>query len=268
MLAVSNAQSIEQKRDRGHEMLMAIKDDLKKNYYDPSFHGMDLDARFKTADERIKNAMSNGDINGIIAQVLVELNDSHTFFIPPTQLVEVDYGFKVQTIGETCYVVVVKAGSDAEAKGLKVGDIVHSIDGFTPSRANLWKIEYSYYVLQPRPGMRLVVRDLNGQLHEVEMGMKVLKFKEREFEAKKEKPLLIPRYKEIGDSLIIYKLPHFNLSDGEIDEVMKRVEPHKSLVLDLRDNPGGHVKTLLRFIGYFFDHDIKIGEMKTRNGLE
>src|SRR5205085_704254 len=43
-------------RERGRAMLSAVKDDIKKNYYDPEFHGMDLETRFKAADEKIKQA--------------------------------------------------------------------------------------------------------------------------------------------------------------------------------------------------------------------
>jgi hypothetical protein len=39
-------------RERALAMLATIKDQLKKNYYDPNIRGMDLDARFKTAEER------------------------------------------------------------------------------------------------------------------------------------------------------------------------------------------------------------------------
>ncbi|HEX6728768.1 MAG TPA: hypothetical protein VF074_02100, partial [Pyrinomonadaceae bacterium] len=39
-------------RDRGRTMLNVIKGDIKKNYYDPNFRGMDVDARFKEAEEK------------------------------------------------------------------------------------------------------------------------------------------------------------------------------------------------------------------------
>ena len=45
-------------RDRGRMMLNAIKSGVKKDYYDPNFHGLDLEARFKEADEKIKQAES------------------------------------------------------------------------------------------------------------------------------------------------------------------------------------------------------------------
>lgn len=70
-------------RERGRAMLRTIKDDLKKNYYDTNFHGMDVEARFSAADEKMKEAQSVGQVFGIIAQALIDLNDSHTFFLPP-----------------------------------------------------------------------------------------------------------------------------------------------------------------------------------------
>ena len=160
-------------RDRGRTMLNQIKNDLKKNYYDPNFHGMDVDARFKQAEEKINTATSQGQILGIIAQALLDLNDSHTYFIPPTRPFTVEYGWQMQVIGDKCYIVAVKPGSDAETKGLKEGDEVYSIDGFAPTREILWKILYTYQALRPKPGVRLVVIKPNGQEQQLDVMAKV-----------------------------------------------------------------------------------------------
>src|SRR5262249_36193670 len=137
--SVSNSQTLSNlDRDRARGMLNAIRDDLKKNYYDPAMHGMDVDARFKAADEKMKQATSNGQLFSIIAQAVIDLNDSHTFFIPPQRTSRTEYGWQWQMIGDQCYVTAIKPGSDAEAKGLKVGDAVISIDRFTPDREHLW----------------------------------------------------------------------------------------------------------------------------------
>ncbi len=129
-------------RGRGRDMLKTIKDDIKKNYYDPNFRGIDLEARFKTADEKLQQAQSVGQIFGIIAQVLLDFDDSHTFFMPPGRADSFEYGWQMQAIGDRCYVFAVKPGSDAEAKGLKPGDQVLNVGGFKPNRALLWKINY------------------------------------------------------------------------------------------------------------------------------
>ena len=116
-------------RERGRVMLNIIRDDLKKNYYDPGFHGLDVDVKFKESDEKIKRATSLGQVFGIIAQFLIELNDTHTFFLPPGRSFTTDYGWQMQMIADKCFVIAVRPGSDAEAKGLKEGDEIYSIDG-------------------------------------------------------------------------------------------------------------------------------------------
>src|SRR5512141_1510609 len=70
-------------RDNARAMLSMIKDDLKSNYYDRAYRGMNLDERFSNADARIKTATNRDQLMVIVAQTLLELNDSHTFLIPP-----------------------------------------------------------------------------------------------------------------------------------------------------------------------------------------
>src|SRR5918996_2640217 len=97
-----------QDRDHAFIMLKTARDDIRKNYYDPNFRGMDLDARTKLAEDRIKQARSNGEVFGIIAQMLLDLNDSHTVFLPPQRSSRVEYGWQIQTFGDNCYVIAVK----------------------------------------------------------------------------------------------------------------------------------------------------------------
>ena len=47
-------------------MLNNIKNEIKNSYYDPKFRGLDLDARFKDAEEKIKQATSLGQVFGIL----------------------------------------------------------------------------------------------------------------------------------------------------------------------------------------------------------
>src|ERR1044072_9253548 len=100
-------------RDRARGMLDVIKGALKDNYYDPSYHGMDVDTRFKAAKEKLDSATSLRHAFAIIAQALVELNDSHTSFLPPPRAARVDYGWRMQAIGDRAFIVAVRPGSDA-----------------------------------------------------------------------------------------------------------------------------------------------------------
>ncbi len=224
-------------RERGHVLLNEVKGDIKKNYYDPQFHGVDLEAVFKEADQQLDKATSLGQVFGIIAQAVMKLNDSHTFFIPPWQTVKSDYGWLLQAIGDKCYVVGVKPGSDAEAKGLKVGDLVLAINGIPPQRHELWKLRYLYYQLRPQAGMHLTVKSPEGEPRDLDVLAKVQTSKgrldftgfsggsdiwntEREFE--KEDQLFRHRHTEIGKDVFIWKMPLFDSDSDAVDAIMEQ----------------------------------------------
>jgi carboxyl-terminal processing protease len=262
-------------------MLQMIRTEIEKNYYDPAFHGIDLRERFSQADERIKNAKSNGEIYGIIAQALLDFDDSHLFFIPPARVAKVEYGWQMQAIGDKCYVIAVKPGSDAEAKGLKPGDLILSIDGFTPAREVVWKMQYFYYTLRPKPGMRLVVQSPEGAPRQVDVLAKIQPGKKQldliswagdtknlEVEAENEARLNRNRFFE-KDNVIIWKMPGFEIYDeSELANIMGHVKKHEALILDLRGNGGGLVIELKRLLGYFFEQDIKISDLKYRKEVK
>jgi len=189
--------------------------------------------------------------------------------------VDVDYGWKMQAVGDAVYVTAVKPGSDAEAQGLKPGDEVLSVDGFRPTRPTLWKMEYNYAVLRPQPGKRVAVRSPDGQERELALKAKVEKLDKavnlvqvfNEYEEERDDEKKLPRFYQQGDgadAVFIWKLREFGLTDSRVDETISKARRGKALVLDLRGNPGGAVKTLQRMLGYVFDRDVKIGEMKKR----
>jgi C-terminal processing protease CtpA/Prc len=264
-------------RQRSMDMLKTIKDDLKKNYYDPSFHGMDLDARFNAAEEKLKQATSVGQAFGIIAQALLDLDDSHTKFYPPSRPEKIDYGWKMQMIGDVPHIVAVRPGSDADKQGLKPGDRVLALERRKPTRKDLWKMNYYYNVLSPRPGLQVVVQSPGGAPRELNLEAKVTRgqrvidlttdmgintfLRELEDEDRQEDR---DRYYENIAGVFVWKMRRFYLSDGQVDAMMERVKKSKALVLDLRDNGGGAEDTLLRLLGHFFDKDVKMADIKTR----
>jgi C-terminal processing protease CtpA/Prc len=276
-LRTSHAQGVSSyEKQRGQMMIDQVKGDIKSNYYDPTFHGVDPDAAFKEAAEKIKNAQSPGQIMGIIAQAVLSLDDSHTFFIPPQRQATTDYGLEMQAIGEDVYVTKVTEKSDAAAKGVKVGDMIHLVDGYQPVRANLWKLVYLYYALRPQPGMHIAVSSPGEQPRELDILAKVTDRKRldltsyvdymdlvRESENEDSKRKKSHRTLELDD-LFIWKMPEFNLSPDEVDALMDKAHSHKALILDLRGNGGGYEVTLLRMIANLFDHDIKVGEYQRR----
>ena len=88
-------------RDRKYvvEMLHTIQNDLDTKYFDQTFHGVDMKARFRVAETRIQTSKSYREAMENLEWVLEGLDDSHTFLIPPLQPFQADYGFEFQFYG-------------------------------------------------------------------------------------------------------------------------------------------------------------------------
>lgn len=70
-------------------------------------------------------------------------------------------------------------------------------------------------------------------------------------------------YDDVG-GVFLWKMPEFDLSEKGVDELVDKAKKRDAVILDLRSNPGGAIKTLLRLIGNFFDKDIRMADAKER----
>jgi C-terminal processing protease CtpA/Prc len=262
-------------KERGQIMLKQIQEDLRKNYYDPEFHGMNLDIRFRAADEKIKQAQSLGQIFSTIAQLLSELNDSHTFFVPPGFSSKTEYGWQMEMIGDKCFVTAVKPGSDAAAKGIVEGDEIAALDGRKVTRENFWKTQYLYRALRPLPEVQMDIVKPDGRRQQLDVLASVRQEARVKNvtnggifdlirESQSESRLHRHRSMEFGDDLFIWKMPQFDLEAGKVDDYVGNFRKKKAVVIDLRGNGGGYEETLLRLIGNLVDHDLTLGDLKRR----
>lgn len=263
--------------DQWREILHNVQRELKSNYYDPTFKGVDIEARFKLADENMKQAQSLGQLVGIVAQALLDLNDSHTFFIPPYNATRLDYGWQMRAVGPDVYVAAVKPGSDAAAKGLRAGDKVLAIDGRPLDRTKVWLANYLYYTLRPQRTISLQVERPDKRQEEIVFNAKVREGSEvtaygdymnRYRDAEEDERLDRHRYYEADDDVLIWKMPGFDLSEDGLADAFGKLKKRKALILDLRGNSGGYVRVLERFVGYLFDSDIKIADRRGRKTME
>ena len=260
-------------RDRALQMLNTIAGDIRKHYYDPKFHGVDWDARVQQAKERIQTSPTQNAALSHIAGALDALNDSHTFFLPPSRPFVHDYGLQFEMIGDHCYIVRVRPGSDAEAKGVRAGDELLAINGFSPARENLWQVDYVFQTLRPVLSLRLDLRTPDGQTRQVDAAARYHElqqqkdltsfggggaiwdlFRQRENSAHDYRM----RWVDIKDDLIVVKFRRFMFSESEIDDLMGKVRKHSALVVDLRENGGGAVDTLKYLVEGLFPTEIKV----------
>ena len=277
MAAAQQPGVTKQMRDRSRLMLEQVRLDLEKHYYDSTFHGVDLDAAYARADSQLLTARDNNHLFTIIAQFVSNLNDSHTNFYPPARAARINYGFNVQFIADTAYIVRVAPDSDAEKQGLKRGDALLTLDRFKVERSTWETLTYLYYVLSPRPGMRLVVRAPDGKQRQIDIKAKITKLPRTldyndpttiatlldEYDAAERIPQHY--YVSLGDSTLIWRMPSFIVERHSLEEMMKVVPKHRSVVLDLRNNSGGYIHIQRQLLSYFFDRDVFAG-MTHRRG--
>jgi len=264
-------------RDQALQMLQDTYEKIRKEYYDPTFHGIDLDARYKEAQQKIRAAQSLSQAFGDIAWMVDGLNDSHTIFSPPPRPYVVQDGWEARFVGDTCMITAVKEGSDAATKGLKPGDQILAIEGFRPTRETWWKLNYAFHNLAPRSGMKLAVVSPGGQPREVTV-MSIVRNLPKNYDftggsdiwevirqSQDEDERMVVRSVEVND-VLVWKLPIFFLTDEQIDSFLHKANGHKAVIIDLRGNPGGEEDNLARLLGGIIDHDVKIGDRVERKG--
>jgi len=264
-----------QDRERYRDALRLIAADVRKYYYDPKMQGFDFDGRVREADEKLKKSEGLAQSLNIIAWTLDGLNDSHTRFAPPGRVTRQDYGWRMAMIGARCYVTQVQPQSDAEAKGLRPGDEIVSINKVAPTRDTLFTLEYIYAVLSPQPGLRLQVRGPEGPVRELAVMARTRQRKKiidltggnaddihdliwEAENADRMTRTICHDFKD--DDLAVCKMSEFNLDGEHVREIVNRARKHSLFILDLRDNPGGYVETLGHLVSGFFDHEIKIAD--------
>ena len=259
-------------KERVGEMWQAVSTDIRKHYYDPKFHGIDLDAKIQATKEAIDKAASLNMALSQIGAALDAFNDSHLFFLPPARPYRHDFGWRLQMIGERCYVTNLRPGSDAELKGVKPGDEVLAINGFRTSRTDLPKMLYVFNTLRPQPALHLTLRDPSGNERQIDVVAMMHQLPKVEDltngfgigdlirNSENLNRLERARTVELGDDLLILKIPQFFYQESEIAGLIKKARKHKALILDLRGNPGGSIETLKELIGGLFERDIKIGD--------
>ena len=262
-------------RDMAIGLLDITKDAIKKNYYDPTFHGVDIDFVFEQAKDRMKSAPNRDALMMTIASAVLSLDDSHTVFLPPRRAAEIEYGWVVGVIGDDCYITRVKPKSDAEAKGLKAGDKLIAIDNYRPTRKNLWQMAYRYNVVAPTARVNMTVLspgdekprtltvetkiDRTGNVITLRQYYERAVVKYGVFDSKK-----VFEFQQFGDDLLIWKMHSFSVPEQFLDNAIAKARGVKTLVIDLRDNSGGAVDILKRMIGFFFEKEIKVFDEKRR----
>jgi carboxyl-terminal processing protease len=264
-------------RDEAQRMLRDVAEDVRQNYYDRNFHGVDWDAKVREASGKIDKADSLNRALTAIAAALDSLSDSHTFFLPPERPYVNDYGFEMQMIGSRCYVTHVRPDSDAEKKGIKPGDEIETLNGYTPTRETFQRMHYLFWILRPQPGFNLRIRSVAGEEREVDVLAKFvphskvvdlyeMNYSEFSRDIGDQYNRLGIRYAHRDYDVLMVRLPIFYpFQLDAVDSILSKTEGFKAVIFDLRGNPGGSAEMVQSLLGAILDHKVKIADRVERN---
>ena len=257
-------------RDVLFKILRQVREDIEKHYYDPGFHGIDLKAAFAGAEQSLKTAHTLTDAFATLSDVLFQLDDSHTVFIPPNRQTRTDYGWQMAMVGDLPLVTSVDPRSDAAAKGLAVGDRVLLLNTFAPGRANFSRLTYFYRYIRPQTQQRLSVMKPDGSTVTLDVRSRVENKPVTELGdviAELEDVLDRARDRSTvvggGADALVWKMSVFGNPDL-IGEMIRKARGHKTLVLDLRGNGGGAVVALRELVSRTFDRQVVLANESRR----
>jgi C-terminal processing protease CtpA/Prc len=240
-------------RERARVMLRHAYDLVRKHYYDEKFHGLDLDARYRSFDDQVRAAPSLNASMAIVADFLDGLQDSHTYFVPPARPYDFDYGYRSQAYGNRVFVTHIRPGSDAATK-LEIGDEILVLNGVPLGRDTVSRMRYILNVLSPQPSLALTVAGLDGKRRDVSLTTRSRQGKRRldltTIDSEDFWRLIRQSESDAEDSgypyyemgkVMVWKMPSFMMEATDVDAMFDIVRKHEALVLDLRGNPGGRV---------------------------
>jgi C-terminal processing protease CtpA/Prc len=267
-------------RKKIEDMLRGVRTEIADGYYDSTYHGVNLAAAYDSALTRLRDAPALDKALVAVAWLTLDLHDSHTFFMPPRQTVGVEYGWEMAMIGDSCYVMRVKTESDAEKQGVHAGDRVISVNGFVPTRINLWQVNYLYRLLLPQPALHAVVQSPGGAPRELTLAATVRRrpvlldmtasdggrdINQILREADKTADDNRSEYVEYGDSVLIWRMPEFQVMNSDVGKIFDRAKHRRALVIDLRNNGGGAEQCLLEILKHLSRDTVVIGTLRQRH---
>jgi C-terminal processing protease CtpA/Prc len=259
---------------RDLEVLDFIRQKIGEHYYDKNYRGINLDAQFKSYAEKLKKSRSDQESLTLIAAAVMELDDSHTVFLPPPFKQKVYYDWVIKMIGDSCILTKVEPQSNAEKQGLKPGDVVLSLDGTPPSRGNLWKLEYFFRYLSPHYVRQLIVQSPGGEPRLVTVHARIENHRpsppgEALKEYNQARQRNVEMIRKVSDEIVLWKIPNIEDYEGkDIDQLLEVVKTYKKLILDLRENPGGSADLTAYILGCLFPHELKMFDLKDRGKVK
>jgi C-terminal processing protease CtpA/Prc len=259
------------------ELLRQVETTLNHDYYDPHFHGVDMEARFADAESAVPQTASDAQAFAVIGLTVDALGDFSTRFVPPHPNFVIRTDWNSSFVGDHCYITAVRPGSGAAGEGLRPGDLLLAVDGYELHRPSFWQRGPASYGFSPPHSVRLTLMGEGGQPRTIDAPVKVttlfsspnisvpvLNVSEYLRGSDDLLDTTKPRVAPASPTILVWKVPAFSVPPELFEEGLDRAKKFSSLVLDLRDSNSDNFDRLPHIVSRLFDHKLTLGQLKTR----
>jgi C-terminal processing protease CtpA/Prc len=277
------AQNLGDEKARAKYILNLVASEIEKYYYDPTLNGVNLKSFAEQAQGKIDNAQTINQVYTAIFAFVDKLHDSHTFFIPPPKTNFYNHGFEAKAYGDKVFVYRVRPKYGAEAAGLQVGDQIVKVFNYDVERSTWFIMSRFYRRLQPAPRLAMTIIRGDGEPKQIVVEANIKQRKQSLDTANSfdidfmlrgdpdsyEEELAHSRYTQPDkDGIATIALHTFSYSEDAITSIVGDVNNPKAIILDLRGNFGGYVKSLQALLGKFIPEDQLINTVIKRKKTE
>ncbi|MBX3279882.1 MAG: hypothetical protein KF868_17915 [Acidobacteria bacterium] len=250
---------------------------VEDRYYDPKLNGLDWSATRAEFRPLAEAASDESELYGVLRRMLGMLGDAHTRIFSPADGYDrlrpagVTVGLTARRVEGDAAIVWVEPGSEAARQGVRPGWILRAIDGVavedalarvrndlgyssTPQALETLGFERLFWG-QSGTEVEIAVEDVNGTVREIVLRRRFVDFPRRVVSRR------LPN--EIGYIELTGFAPDI---EREFEFALESMRDTRGLVLDLRQNGGGFVSSVVKVASHFLGRDVALGEFITRQG--
>jgi carboxyl-terminal processing protease len=251
--------------------------EIRRHFYDPGYHGVDWNQIRLKYQPLVRAARSDDEFYSLLKQMTAELHDAHTRLSTPLEWRErerhegVGMGFTLDQIDGRATVVSVLPNSSAAKAGVLPGmvltrfndhlfadlvagaqsTLLHSSSG----RADLLHVYHEILAGPERSAAAVVFQRPDGSTLDVTLTRQLYSTP----------PRIVTRILPSGVAYIRFDEFQPAIRE-EFKRALKSLRNAPAIILDLRQNGGGDLGTLLPIAGYFFPKRTLFARDTTRTG--
>ncbi|MDX6271797.1 MAG: carboxyl-terminal processing protease [Acidobacteriota bacterium] len=255
---------------------------IRERYYDPTLHGVDWDELRARLRPLAAEATSETEFYAVLRRLTSRLRDAHTRVYSPDERFDwqrptyVSVGVSLREIGGEIVVTSVERGGEAERGGVRAGDALLSIEGEPAATVFARRLAEEVGASTDSAARQQAAARLFKGARDTFVTAVFTKDNERAGASSRSvrlrrvlqsRPPVLNVQKSEG-----FPVVKFNMFVPEIASELMRalrrgeLRGARGLVIDLRENGGGHAETMTDIASAFLPQGTNLGEFTDREG--